>query len=449
MKRLIIIAILSYTIILGCKSKIDPVEEIINRIKLPIIPEKDYNVASYQNIIEEGNDIKGALDRAIKECADKGGGRVVIPKGDFYCNGPIHLKSNVNLHISEGATLTFSSNEEDYLPLVLVRWEGVECYNYSPYIYANGQKNIAVTGKGEFIGEAKKGFFKWRKKQKPSQKKLREMGRNQTPLEDRVFGKGQYLRPAFCQFMNSENILISDFTVKDFPFWIIQPTYCKSVIVRNLVIDSYNLNNDGVDPDSSEDVLIENCWFNTGDDAIAIKSGRDNDGWRVGKPSKNIVIRDCFVKSALHGIAIGSEMSGGIDNVFIYNFEIENIDDYAIQLKSNLDRGSYMKNINIENIDIDKAGTAIYFTNDYHSYSGGNYPTEFSYIKIKDITCKKTTGKAIDIVGLKQKPIHNILLKDISINEEGRKSTIQNVVLSNFKNLTIAQKQFTSQLSLK
>lgn len=440
LSKITIVSALLCSIVVGCKS--NPIQNIVNKIVVPVIPNKEFNITNYSKPLTEGMDIKFALDKAIKDCFEQGGGKVIIPKGSFYCGGPIHLKSNVNLHVSEGATVTFSSKEDDYLPLVWVRWEGVECYNYSPYIYANGEKNIAVTGKGKFVGNAKEGFFKWRKNQKPAQNLLREMGRNQVPLQERIFGKGSYIRPAFCQFMNCENVLLSDFTVNDFPFWIIQPTYCKNVTVKNLVIDSYNLNNDGVDPDSCENVLIENCWFNTGDDAIAIKSGRDNDGWVVGKPSKNIVIRNCYVKSALHGIAIGSEMSGGIKDVYIQNFEIDNIDNYAIQLKSNMDRGSYMKKIVIENIDIKKANTAIYFTNDYHSYSGGKNPTEFSHIQIKNVVCGITLEKGIEIIGLEEMPIHNILLENISIQEEGKKSIIKNVVKSNFKNIKIEQKNF-------
>ena len=203
------------------------------------------------------------------------------------------------------------------------------------------------------------------------------------------------------------------------------------------------MNNDGVDPDSSEDVLIEDCWFNTGDDAIAIKSGRDQDGWRVGRPTRNVVARNCFVQSTLHGIAIGSEMSGGVENIYMRDFEIRKVDRYAIQFKSNLDRGGYIRNVSIRNISIDSTMTAIFFTNDYHSYAGGNSPSEFSNIQIADVTCNHALQMGIDMVGIEQKPIHTINFERIHIDRADGNNRMLNAENIKFTDVFINGKEIT------
>jgi polygalacturonase len=274
---------------------------------------------------------------------------------------------------------------------------------------------------------------------------LRQMGKQLKPLEERVFGEGHFLRPSFIQFMNCQNILISDITLTNVPFWVIHPTYCSNITIRNIHVNSYRINNDGIDLDSCEDVLVEDCTFRAGDDAMVIKSGRDQDAWKVGKPSKNIVVRNCFASEVLHGLAFGSEMSGGLENIYIDNFHLKKVEQYAIQFKSNLDRGGYIRNVYIDGVFIDETKTAIFFTNDYHSYSGGNSPSEFSGIEIKNVICNKASGKAIDIVGLEQKPIHNILLENIMIVEEGEKSEILNVVESEFTNIKISKRDFINK----
>lgn len=420
------------------------IDSILDRIVPPVIPNRVYNILDYGAEEEVYKNCKPAIDLAIKECAHQGGGKIVVPAGDYFSRGTIHLLSNINLHLEEGATITFSQNEKDFLPTVLVRWEGTECYNYSPYIYAKDQKNIAITGKGKFDGNAEGGFMKWRAKQKPSQKLLRQMGKGGVELTDRRFGTGSFLRPAFIQLMNCENILIEDIQIENVPFWVIQPTYCKNVTVRGVRIDSRNINNDGCDPDSSEDVLIEDCWFRTGDDAIAIKAGRDNDGWRINRPSKNIVIRNCKAELTLHGIAIGSELSGGVENVYIQNFSITKVDNFALQFKSNQDRGGYIRNVHIDGMDIDTTNTVIYFTNDYHGYSGGNSPTSFEGISIKNLKCNIASEMGIDMVGLNNKPINNIQFENVTIDKTGKGNQVLNVKDVSFKNVSIDQIEIKS-----
>lgn len=418
-------------------------ENIIERIELPAIPNDEYNILDFGAIGDGVTDCKPAIDSAFALMSTNGGGKLLIPEGEYLLNGPIHLKSHVNLHLAKGCRILFSQNPKHYLPMKLVRWEGVEVYNYSPYIYANNESDIAITGLGTFDGQAIGGIAEWRNKQKPDQKLLRQMGKDLLPVSQRVFGEGHYLRMSFIQLMHCRNILISDIRIEDVPFWVVHPTYCKSITIQNVKVNSTRINNDGIDLDSSEDALIEDCTFNAGDDAIAIKSGRDNDAWQINRPSRNIVIRNCFANDVLHGLAFGSEMSGGMENIFVENFYMKNVKQYAIQFKSNLDRGAYIKQVYIDGVFIDKTQTAIFFTNNYHSYSGGNSPSDFYDISIENVVCNKASGRAIDIQGLQENPIHHITLKNILIVNEGDSSLITNTEESILENISVRGEDFS------
>ncbi|MCF8380774.1 MAG: glycoside hydrolase family 28 protein [Bacteroidales bacterium] len=416
-------------------------EQIMQRIQLPTIPDKDFNLLDFGAVADGEFDCKPAIDSAIVVISQNGGGRLIIPKGDFLINGPIHLESHINLHLEKGSKVFFSQNPNHYLPMQLVRWEGVEVYNYSPYIYAIHETDIAITGQGTFIGRGEGGISEWRSIQKPDQNRLRDMGKQLVPLKERLFGEGHYLRMSFIQLMHCTNIRISDITIEDVPFWVVHPTYCKSITINNIKINCTRINNDGVDMDSCEDALIEDCTFNAGDDAIAIKSGRDNDAWKINRPSKNIVIRNCLAKNVLHGMAFGSEMSGGVENIYVSNFIMKNVKEYAIQFKSNLDRGGYIRNVFMDGVYIDNAKTAIYFTNDYHSYNGGDSPSDFHNITIKNLICKNARGRSIDIVGLQDHPINHVELKNILILNEDEASQVVNAEQMIYDNITIGEKE--------
>lgn len=417
--------------------EIEEIATIIRRINSPNIPPTEFNLLDFGSKSELEENIKPILNSVIQKCSSTGGGKIIIPPGNYVSKGPIHLLSNIHLHLQEGANIIFSLHPKDYLPNVFVRWEGVECYNYSPFIYAINQKNIRISGNGLFNGNAYGGFQTWHALQKPSQSLLREMGRNQVPIKQRIFGEGFYLRPSFMQLVNCQNIEISDINIINIPFWGIHPTYCKNVTIKNVRINSRFINNDGFDIDSSEDVLIENCSFTTGDDAIAIKSGRDQDGWRVAKPSRNIVIRNCVSDSTLHGLAIGSEMSGGVENVFIHDFDFNYVDAYGIQFKSNRDRGGYIRDVLIRDIKIQVAKTPIFFTNDYHGYSGGNTPSSIENISISEFHTVIAKDRSIDMIGTPEVPIRDVFLKKIKIEQANKENKIKNVKNIHFDDVSI------------
>jgi len=311
----------------------DQPEVILKNIKSPVFPDKEYNLTFYGAVGDGKTDCTEAFKKAIEDCNKNGGGKVVIPEGIFL-TGAIHLKSNVNLFISEKATIKFSVDKDKYLPAVFTRWEGVECINYSPLIYANDQENIAVTGKGILDGQgSNENWWGWKGKkeygwkendpqQKKDRDKLFEMAENNIQPSERIFGDGHYLRPNFIQPYKCKNVLIEGVTFKDSPMWFIHPVLSQNISIINVTVEGLGPNNDGCDPESCKDVLIKNCYFNTGDDCIAIKSGRNNDGRRVNIPSENIIIQNCKMKEGHGGVVIGSEISGSVKNVFAENCEM-------------------------------------------------------------------------------------------------------------------------------
>ena len=388
--------------------------EILRRIKPPRFRRKDYLLTDFGGVGDGKQDNRGAFVMAIFACNADGGGRVLVPPGVFQCNGPIHLKSNVELHVSAGATLRFSAEPDHYLPPVLTSWEGTEVFNYSPQVYAYQATNVALTGAGTIDGNAKHTFATWKPGQAADQLRLRQMGNDGVPLFQRVFGKGHRLRPHMIQFFGCKNVLVEGLTLKDAPFWMIHPVFCSNVSVRKVTFDSYNQNNDGVDPESSVDTLIEDCHMRTGDDSVAVKSGRDQDGWRIGQATENVVIRNCIMDSHHGALALGSEMSGGIRNVFMENCRLSRV-ERAVYAKSNLDRGGQVQNVWVRNLTVEEAVTGLLvFTTAYHGYRGNAFPPRFSSFLIENLACKKAKV-AIDAVGVAEAPLRDITLRNIRV----------------------------------
>lgn len=360
----------------------DSLPSVLGRIRPPQFPARDFKITDYGAQPGGSFDNTEAIRKAIEACHAAGGGRVVVPAGVFL-TGAVHLLSNVNLHLAEGATLKFSPDPSKYLPAVFTRFEGTECMNYSPLIYAFEQENIAVTGPGTLDGSASdESWWAWNRKgpggaDAPARTDIRrliEYGERGTPVRERVFGAGHYLRPNFIQPYRSRNVLIEGVRIVNSPMWEIHPVLCENVTVRGVEIHSHGPNNDGCDPESSRDVLVENCVFDTGDDCIAIKSGRDNDGRRVGVAAENIVVRGCTMKDGHGGVVIGSEISGGCRNVFAEDCRMDSPNlDRALRFKSNARRGGVVENIFMRNVEVGRVAEAI-LTIDFMYETGPNGP---------------------------------------------------------------------------
>jgi len=338
----------------------DQVPEILSRVVPPKFPAREFDITKFGAVGDGQTDCTEAIAKAIAACAKKHGGHVVVPAGEFL-TGPIQLRSGVDLHLAAtNSVLKFSTDPKAYLPAVFTRFEGIECYNYSPLIYTVGQKNVAITGDGLLDGQADdSNWLGWKGRkggsnnQNVARKRLDDMNNQNVPVSQRVFGEGDFMRPNFIQFQRCKNVLIEGVRIRRSPMWEIHPLLCTNVTVRGVDIYSHGANNDGCDPESCRDVLIEKCLFDTGDDCIAIKSGRNNDGRRVGIPSVNLVIRDCTMRDGHAGTAIGSEISGSCSNVFVEDCEMSSPNLVcALRLKSNAMRGGVLQNIFMRNVNV-------------------------------------------------------------------------------------------------
>ena len=362
-------------------------------------PDRRFDIVRYG--AQNGKDASEVIRKAISDCHEQGGGMVVIPEGVFY-TGPIHLLSDVNLHLEEGAVLKFSTDPADYFPAVATRWEGVDCMAQSPLIYAKGQTNIAVTGKGILDGQASKENW-WGKRARTSEadKKLgRLMGKeklqyceqNRIPLEKRIFDEKDELRPQFIQFYQCDRILIEGVTLHNAPFWLLHPLLSKNIVVKGVTLDSHGPNNDGCDPESCENVLIEDCVFNTGDDCIAVKSGKNNDGRAWNVPSRNIIVRNCIMKDGHAAVAVGSEISGSCYNVWMEDCVVGSAGmDRPFRIKSNALRGGVVDGFYIRNVKISECRQAVLKLElKYEKVVSGDYYPFFTNIVLQNVTCDKS-----------------------------------------------------------
>lgn len=425
------------------------VPAILKRIKAPVFPRRDFDVTRFGAVSDGKTDGTEAFRRAIDACAKAGGGRVVVPAGTFL-TGAIHLKSNVNLHVSEGATVKFSQDPKAYLPLVFSRWEGMELMNYSPFIYAFEQKNIAITGAGTldgqsdqthwwpWKGQARHGWKKGDPHQAAARKALEEMTERGTPVAERVFGEGHFLRPQFIQPYRCQNVLIEGVTIKNSPMWEIHPVLCSNVTVREVKISTHGPNNDGCDPESCRDVLIEGCYFDTGDDCIAVKSGRNADGRRLAAPTENIIIRDCVMKEGHGGITVGSEISGGVRNLFAENCRLDSPNlDHALRVKNNRVRGGLLENLYFRKITVGQVAHAV-ITIDFNYEEGARgafTPVVRNYV-VEDLRSGKSLH-ALDVQGFENAPIYDLRLENCVFENAAQPSIVKNVKGLTMRNVRV------------
>ena len=388
-------------------------KQIEQSIRLPQFADKVYDITKYgAKPTNTAAKNQKAIQKAIDKCSKKGGGSVVIPAGQKFLTAAIQLKSGVNLEVQEGAVLEFAFEPELY-PIVPTRWEGLDCWNLSPLIYAYQARDIAVTGKGTIDGGGSNDtWWPWCGSKKFGMKeggiaqnmgaraRLLKQAEDGVDMDQRRFGPQDGLRPQMINFNQCEGILIENVTLLRSPFWVIHPLLSKDITVRGVHINNDGPNGDGCDPESCDRVLIENCYFNTGDDCIAIKSGRNNDGRQggqgryAGTPSKNIIIRNSKFNNGHGGVVIGSEISGGCQNVYAENCEMDSPSlDRVLRIKTNSCRGGIIENINMRNITVGQCGEAVLKINtDYEPREvccRGFYPTVRN-VTMENVTCKKS-----------------------------------------------------------
>jgi len=411
--------------------------EILRRIVPPSFPARDFRITDYGAVGDGMSDCTEAFRSAIEACHAAGGGRVMVPSG-IWLTGAIHLKSNVNLYLKKNATIRFSTDPQKYLPVVYTRFEGVECLNYSPLIYAFEQDNIAITGKGVLDGGAMANvWWDWKGPwddaettptgwqpgmvdQRTDVAALEQMAENNLPVTQRIFGKGHYLRPSFVQPYRCKNVLIQGITIKNSPMWVIHPVLCTNVTIEHVTVESLGPNNDGCNPESCRDVWIKDCYFNCGDDCIAIKSGRNADGRRIHVPSENIVIQRCRMKNGHGGVTIGSEVSGNVRNIFAEDCVMDSPQlDRALRIKTNSLRGGVIENVFLRNIVVGQVKEAVIHIDMFYGKDRGPHSPIIRNIQLDHLTCQNAPY-AFVIKGEEKSPVSLLRIENCRINGVNR-----------------------------
>jgi polygalacturonase len=403
----------------------------------PVFPNRIVNIRDHGAVSDGKTPCTAAIARAIEACSKAGGGRVLVPAGTWL-TGAVHLKSNIELHLEKHAVLLFSTDPKDYLPVVFTRWAGFECYNYSPLVYARDCENIAITGRGKLAGQGKS-WWDWVKRQDEMAAILLDYGRRGVPVAQRIFGSpDRPLRPQFFSPINCRNVLIEGVSLDAGPFWTIQCVYCENVIVRGVTVANAGPprgpNNDGINLDSCRNALVEYCTLDTGDDCICLKSGLNEDGWRVGRPTENVVIRYCLTKRGHGGAVIGSDMSGDVRRVLVHDCVYDGT-LYGIRLKSARGRGGVVEDVWVRGITMKNiVASAVLINTFYKAWavtSDGKAPL-FRRIHIQDVSCEGARA-AVELTGLPEQPVENVTLQRLTISAKtGLSATdVNGLILSN------------------
>jgi polygalacturonase len=413
---------------------------ILRRIVPPAFPNRLFEITRFGATANGSGLATRAFRDAIAACHAAGGGRVVVPPGRFE-TGPIVLTSNVELHVSPGATVAFTRDPDAYLPVVLTRYEGVELMNYSPFIYAYEAENIAITGGGTLDGQAgPEHWWSWRDRavgRDGARSRLFDMGARGVPIAERVFGAGSDMRPVFVQPYRCTNVLIDGVTIVNSPMWELNPVLCSNVTVRGVTVRSHGPNNDGCDPESCRDVLIERCTFDTGDDCIALKSGRNADGRRLNVPIENVIVRDCDMRDGHGGVVIGSEISGGARNIFAERCRMDSPRlDRVLRFKTNAERGGVIERVAMRSITVGQVAEAIVAADFYYEEGDtGAFTPVLRDVDVRDVTSKKSKY-AFLLKGYARSPISGVRVSDCTFDGVASADVLQHVrdvVLTNVR----------------
>lgn len=433
------------------KEPLKEMEAIRKLIARPTFRDKDYLITTYGARGDGITKNTEAIRLAIEQCHAEGGGRVIVPAGKFL-TGPIYLRSNVNLHLQDDAVILFSADTRDY-PLVLTRWEGMDCMNYSPQLYAYEEENIAVTGTGTLDGNGSKiNWWPWKGRkgmgwkdgdpnQLPARAELHDMMRKRIAPHDRVFGDGHYLRPYMYQPYNCRNLLLAGVRMINSPMWFISPVMCENVTIEGVYVKSNGPNTDGCDPDACRNVLIKDCFFDTGDDCIAIKSGRDEDGRGYGRAAENHIIENCEFRNGHGGVVIGSEIAGGARNIYAINCTMDSPRlDRVLRVKTSSSRGGIIQNVFMKNITVGVYKEAALHFNMFYENPGEHMPV-IRNVWVEDLHVTGGGEYAILINAYKTSPVQDLTLVNARINGVREDMKIDHVKNLRFKNVKINGKK--------
>lgn len=406
-------------------------KHIEQNIRQPQFADKEYIITAFgADVNATASDNQKAINSAIRTCSEAGGGKVIVPAGTFH-TGAIELLSHVNLVVVRGATLQFAY-EPDLYPIVPTRWEGVDCWNISPCVYAYKATDVAITGEGtidgggstdtwwKWCGYAHLGWKEGDITQFTGRPRLLKMAEDEVDMDQRRFTANDGLRPQLINFNQCDGVLMEDITVLRPAFWAIHPLLSKNVIVRGVHINNDAPNGDGCDPESCDGVLIENCFFNTGDDCIAVKGGRNNDGRRWNIPTQNIIIRNCEMQNGHGGITMGSEITGGCRNLYAENCKMDSPNlNRVVRIKSNSCRGGVIENINVRNLTVGQCRDAVLeidLNYDPKEICARGFLPIVRNVTLDNVTCEKSKY-GVYIVGIDESiAVYHINLIDCRFN---------------------------------
>ncbi|MEO7313157.1 MAG: glycoside hydrolase family 28 protein [Chitinophagaceae bacterium] len=424
-------------------------EAVRKLIQAPVFPKKDFLITAYGAKADGKTLNTVAFKKAIEACTKAGGGHVVVPFGRFL-TGAIHLEDNVDLHLEDSAVIAFSTDAKDYLPLVFTRWEGMELMNYSALIYAYGKTNIAITGNGILDGGADKDhWWDWNagkpSKQVPARELLHDMNHKKVEAGKRVFGDGSYLRPNFIQPYKCKNILISGITIIGSPMWNVNPVLSENITVDHVTIIAHGPNTDGVDPEACKNVLISNCYFDTGDDCIAIKSGRDEDGRDIGVPAENHIIENCEMKDGHGGVVIGSEISGGAKNIYAINCRMNSPNlERILRIKTSSSRGGVIENVFMKDIQVGTYKNEAIMCNMFYEQPGQFMPT-IRNVWVENMDVQKGGNFGIFVNAYPESPVKDLHVVNCNIRGVKTPVKVNHVVGFVLDNVLINGKPATSE----
>ncbi|MGD9109802.1 MAG: glycoside hydrolase family 28 protein, partial [Phycisphaerales bacterium] len=452
---------------------------VVPDVKEPKFPNNTFRITDFGAIGDGHTKNTEAFTKAIAACVNTGGGKVVIPAG-VWLTGPIQLKSNINLHVEEGAVVLFSPDFEDY-PLLRKTWEGLAAVRCMPPLYGENLENIAFTGPGIFDGSGQA----WRpvKRFKMTQRQWKALlasggavdnaGKIWWPSEEAVRGaetvkeldaRGaetheyaaakQYLRPVMVGITKCKGVLFDGPTFQNSPAWNIHPLMCEDMIIRNINVRNpwWSQNGDGMDLESCRNVIVHSCRFDVGDDAICMKSGKNEYGRKRGKPTENVAIWDCTVYHGHGGFVCGSEMSGGIRNIYIKDCLFLGT-DVGIRFKSTRGRGGVVENIYIQDIRMKDIPTDAVRFNMFYEKSPpspeaslefeadpvSEETPRFQNINMRNIICSGAKN-AVYMQGLPEMPIQKINMENITMSADFGVTCIEADNIK-FKNIKIMPKK--------
>ena len=419
-------------------------------IKVFVYPDRDFPITEFGAVSGGEVDNTKAIAAAIDACNRAGGGRVVVPAGTWL-TGAIHFKSNVNLYLEENAVLDFIDNPESYLPAVMTSWEGLECYNYSPLLYAFECENVAITGSGTL--KPRMGTWKvWFKRPQAHLNALKELytqASTDVPVAERQMAVGEnHLRPHLIHFNRCKNVRLEGFKIRESPFWTIHLYMCDGGWVRNLDVRAHGHNNDGIDFEMSRNFLVEHCIFDQGDDAVVIKAGRNQDAWRLNTPCENIVIRHCQILKGHTLLGIGSEISGGIRNIYMHDCAVSNSVMRVFFVKTNHRRGGFIENIYMKDVKAHSAQRVLEIDTDVLYQWKDLVPTyeeritRIDGIYMDGVTCESADA-VYELKGDAKLPVKNVSIKNVEVG------TVKKFVkrVKNVEN--VVEKHITYQMEKK